>query len=693
LISIKKKYLSFNKLYNKILEQAKMAEHSFMVILAIVIGVLGGMGAIGVRFLIHAIMHLSLGNEYQILIGAIPWYYLILTPAIGGAIVGPTIYFFAREAKGHGVPEVMESVVKRGGIIRKRVAFVKAIATSICIGTGGSTGREGPIVQIGASIGSAIGQMLKLPANKVKTLVGCGAAAGIAATFNAPIAGALFAVEIILGEFGVAQFSPIVISSVIATVVSKQVSGNAFPAFHIPAYELKTIWELVPYAILGLLGAIVAVLFIQVLYFLEDFFEKLPIPDYVKPLIGGLLLGLIGIGFPEIFGTGHAAVESALHGHIVWYLMLALVIIKIISTSVTLGSGGSGGIFAPALFIGAMLGGGFGEVTYQLFHESLGLPPAFPLVTMLVAMGAVVSASIHAPITAILIIFELTAYNYEIILPLMIATIISTLFARKLKKESIYTLKLIRRGVDIESGHETNILKAIQVREVMQQKKSVILSSMKLSDILTYVVCEPHTCYVVENSAGKLLGSFTLTDFKQILLDYEDLKNVVIAEDIVNPKMVFIKEDDNLDYVMKQFVMGDTDELPVLDSDEKKVLGVVWKNDVIHSYNQEMLKANIADGMAGRISSIEKFKAVEVIDGYSMIEIPIPKKFIGETVISANIRVNYGVMIILIRQVINFGEEKEASSFFAPQADYAFESNDKLLLFGKNNKITRVQNL
>lgn len=260
-----------------LLTRLKMSEHTFMVVVALVIGVLAGLGAVGFRFLIKAIHRLAWGEwEYGLeLVRAHPWWAVVIIPAAGGLIVGPLVYFLAREAKGHGVPEVMEAVALNHGVIRPRVVLVKSLASAITIGTGGSVGREGPIVQIGSALGSTVGQVLKVSGRRLRTLVGCGAAAGIAATFNAPVAGALFAVEIILGDFGVSQFSPIVISSVMATVVSRHFLGD-FPAFEVPSYVLVSPWELIFYLGLGLFAAFVAVGFVRVLYALEDGFEKVP---------------------------------------------------------------------------------------------------------------------------------------------------------------------------------------------------------------------------------------------------------------------------------------------------------------------------------------------------------------------------------------------------------------------------------
>ena len=379
-------------------------------------------------------------SEFLEIAAGIPWYIKLLMPAAAGALVGPICYFYAREAKGHGVPEVMEAVALRSGHIRGRVAVAKILASAISIGGGGSVGREGPIVQIGATVGSYVGQLLKVSRDRLRTVVGCGAAAGIAATFNAPIAGVLFSVEILLGEFGVTTFSPIVLSSVTATTISRHYFGN-FPAFEVPEYVVVSRWELLLYGGLGVLAALVAVLFVITLYKSEDTFDLIPIPEYTKPVLGGLMIGGAIIFLPQLFGVGYGAINQALTGKLVWWVLLGLIFAKIAATSITIGGGMSGGIFAPSLFIGAMTGGFFGAMVNIWFPDITASSGAYALV----GMGGVVAAATHAPITAIIIIFELTS-QYTIILPLMITCIISTLLATALKKGNIYSIKLMRRG-------------------------------------------------------------------------------------------------------------------------------------------------------------------------------------------------------------------------------------------------------
>ncbi|UCH66311.1 MAG: chloride channel protein, partial [Ignavibacterium sp.] len=487
-----------------------------MILIAIVIGILAGFAAIGIRALILEISSISFTGQGNLLenIMSTSWFWIILIPIIGGLIVGPIIYFFAPEAKGHGVPEVMQAILLKGGAIRGRVAFVKAIASAITIGTGGSVGREGPIIQIGSSLGSMVGQFFRVPAKRLKTLVGCGAAAGIAAAFNAPIAGALFAVEIILMDFAVAQFSPIVISSVMATVISRTFEGD-FAAFIVPKYELVSPYEIGFYFVLGALGGLISYIFIKALYFSEDYFdEKVKIPEYLKPAIGGLGVGLIALAFPQIMGVGYDTMNNALYGNMIWYVAIALVFVKILATSITLGSGGSGGIFAPSLFMGAMLGYFFGSFVHQYFPEITASPGAYALV----AMGGLVAGTTRAPITAIIIVFELTN-DYNIILPLMITCIISTIISSQLSRESIYTLKLLRRNIGIKEGMETNVMESINVEDVYSKEFESIQASDDFSVIVNKVISGKEIDYPVISGDNNLIGLISLNDIKDNLFD------------------------------------------------------------------------------------------------------------------------------------------------------------------------------
>jgi CIC family chloride channel protein len=557
-----------------------------MAILATLVGLAGGFGAIGFRYLIGFIQAIAYGSGENLieLAPLTPWYLRIWIPALGGLIVGPLVYFLAREAKGHGVPEVMEAVTLRSGIIRKRIVIVKSLASAISIGTGGSVGREGPIVQIGSAIGSSLGQVLRISEDRIRTLVGCGAAAGIAATFNAPVAGSMFALEIILGDFGLATFSPIVISSVVATAVSRHFLGD-FPAFLVPAYQLVSAWELPLYVVLGFFCALVAVTFTTVLYRAEDFFEHLKFPGYLKACLGGLILGFMGLQFPHILGVGYAAIDMALMQKLAWWVLLVLVGFKILATSITIGSGGSGGIFAPSLFMGAMAGGFFGSAVHHLLPELTASPGAYSIV----GMGAVVSGTTHGPLSAILILFEMTG-DYKIILPLMIACIISSLASGQLLKESIYTLKLARRGVNIRAGKEVNVLKSIPVSDVMNPEVETIPENISLGGLAEKISKSKYKSFPVVDQGGRLTGIVTHYDYRDVVFD-EDLKDLVVVKDVATPMVVTVSIDDNLYDAMEKITSKDFSLLPVIsDLESRQLLGVLTRRDIISAYNRAITK-------------------------------------------------------------------------------------------------------
>jgi CIC family chloride channel protein len=568
------------------IKKIRNSEHTIMALLAAVVGLAAGFGAVGFRYLIGYIQTLAYGGDGDLLslVGAVPWYLRIGIPAAGGLVVGPLVYFLAREAKGHGVPEVMEAVALKSGVIRKRVVVVKSLASAISIGTGGSVGREGPIVQIGSAIGSAIGQALRVSADRIRTLVGCGAAAGIAATFNAPIAGSMFALEIVLGDFGLATFSPIVISSVVATAVSRAFLGNT-PAFIVPGYRLVSAWELPLYVLLGLFCAVVAVLFTRSLYRLEDLFEGLRFPDYLKAMVGGLLIGIIGLFLPHVLGVGYGAINLALLQKLSWWFLFLLMIFKIVATTVTIGSGGSGGIFAPSLFMGAMAGGFFGNVVHALFPGTTAPPGAYSIV----GMGAVVSGTTHGPLSAILILFEMTG-DYKIILPLMIACIISSVASGQFLKESIYTLKLARRGVNIRAGKEVNVLRSIRVGDVMNRDVETVPENMPLGALAQKFSKSKYNSFPVLDGEGRLTGILSLLDYHETAFD-ENLRELVVAKELATPDVVTVTTEDNLYDALQKITSKDFSILPVVSSqDATQLEGVLTRRDIIGVYDKAVIK-------------------------------------------------------------------------------------------------------
>ncbi|MCH7769917.1 MAG: chloride channel protein [Bacteroidetes bacterium] len=665
----------------------QLTEHTFMIIIAIVIGVLTGFAAIAIRALILWVSEISFtgtGSYLENILNT-SWYWILIVPIVGGLIVGPIIYFFAPEAKGHGVPEVMQAILLKGGAIRPRVAFVKTITSAITIGTGGSVGREGPIIQIGSSLGSMVGQFFRVPSRRLKTLVGCGAAAGIAAAFNAPIAGALFAVEIILMDFAVAQFSPIVISSVMATVISRNFEGD-FAAFIVPKYELISPYEIGFYFILGALSGVVSYLFIKALYSSEEYFDdKLKIPEYLKPALGGLGVGIIALAFPQVMGVGYDSINNALYGNMIWYIALALVFAKILATAVTLGSGGSGGIFAPSLFMGAMLGYFFGSFVHQYFPDITATPGAYALV----AMGGLVAGTTRAPITAIIIVFELTN-DYHIILPLMITCIISTILSARFSRESIYTLKLVLRNIGLKEGIETNVMESILVEDVYSKEFETINATDNFSQVVNKVIQGKEFDYPVITGDGKILGIISLGDIKDYLFEKDSLQNLLIAGDIANTTFDTITPSDNCGIVLEKLRYSRYEGLPVIeDKDSNKIIGFIRRKEILDAYHKAIERKEITSSLASSISMKDEEPQVHFMEGYSINEIAPPKSFIGKSIRELNIRARYGVDVLSIKTKEKRGEKIKA----IPSPDYIIKENDTLVIAGEIKHINVLRQL
>jgi len=664
-------------------------EHFFMIIMGGIAGAVGGYAAIGFRKIIAIATQLGWGNatgmEGKDLLHmalAAPFWIKIVIPATGGLLVGIIVYFFAHEAKGHGVPEVMEAVALKDGRMRTRVVFAKAFASAICIGSGGSVGREGPIVQIGSAISSVIGRLFKVSGGRLRILVACGAAAGIAATFNAPMAGAIFSLEIILSELAALQFIPIVVSSVIATALSRHYLGN-FPAFEIPPYDFLHYSELFLYLVLGVLAGIVAYIFIRILYGMEDFFEKWKLPEFIKPAIGGSIIGCIGFFFPHIFGVGYESITQILHGEMVGVMLFGLLIAKILATSITIGSGSSGGIFAPSLFMGAALGGGFGQVVHTLFPYTTALPGAYALV----GMGAVVAGTTRAPITAMIIIFEMTA-NYRIILPLMFACTIGLVISARLSRESIYTLKLIRRGVNIYGGKELNVLKRLKVAQVMLPEIELVSLSASLNELITRMMASSHYHFFVVGTDNRICGHISLVTLRPILKDYETVRDVVIASDLMDHNVTVVKAEESLDMVMQLFGKFDLREIPVVNKGQ--LIGTIRRGDVIEAYNREIFKLDMASGLATSLRVQQKMHSqkLALAGGFLVSEITAPSIFIGKSLSELRLRRRYRATVLTIKRRPKEGSNK--ISYMLPTPSTIIKEGDSLIIFGLKEDFSRL---
>jgi CIC family chloride channel protein len=657
------------------------AENAYPLVLASIVGALTGLGAIGFRKLLEAITRLSFGGG-SVLEGAqlLWWPVRLVLPAVGLVLAWGLTRWLAPEAKGHGVPEVMEAVALNGGRIRNRVMFVKTIASSITIGTGGSVGREGPIVQIGSSIGSTIGQLFRLDADHTRLLVACGAAAGIAATFNAPVAGVAFAVEIILGSAAVRTFSPIVVSSVLATTISRWLLGDT-PAFRVPQPSLESGVELVNYVLLGLVAGLAGVAFIRLLYKLEDRFSTLP--GIATPLVGGLLVGAIGLAAPSIYGLGYESIDKVLHEPETMSLLALLVVAKMFATSLTLGGGGSGGIFAPCLFIGAMLGGFWGDLVNKVELWPTAAPPAYALV----GMAAVVAAATHAPLTAIIMIFELTG-NYQIILPVMLASITASVLSITIQPESIYTLKLARRGVRLRERSAAAEIISRPVRDVMSRTGHRLRPEIPFGVMVDRVLGSIGDCQYVVDDDGTLLGVVHLNQIKNVIRD-EALDSLATAYDAMAPETLAVNADDNIETCLQRFSACELPELPVVE--DKKLVGVVRRRDILDLYNRELLDTSdlglmfVERDEAGS----ERRDYVELPEGHGVEAIEVPPEFVGRPLRDLDLPGRYQLLVVGMRRHAADG----SSHVFAPDPELTLERDTVLIVEGPKEQLERLRNL
>jgi len=665
-----------------------------IVVLSVLIGILGGFGAIGFRLLIRSLQGVgtgSFGPNIDERLVSLHWLHLMLLPIVGGVLVSALVQGFAKEAKGHGVPEVMEAVALRGGRIRKRVVAVKSLASALCIASGGSVGREGPIVQIGSALGSVIGQWLRAPRERLRLLVGCGAAAGIAGTFNAPVAGVMFAIEIILGNYAITTLTPLILSSVVATVVCHafpSITGGNVRAFSIPfEYSLASIWEIPGFFVLGGIAAMVALAFIISLNWFEVRFDAIRMPAVAKGAVGGLALGAIyvgmrfGIGHVHLFGIGYPSIEAALRGELTWQVLALLVVGKLVCTGVTIGAGGSGGIFAPSLFMGAMAGGAFASAMAAV------LPAGIPIeggAYALVGMGAVLAGTTHATITAILIIFELTG-DYQIILPLMIACVISGLITTRLKKDSIYTQKLTRRGIDLQLGVEATIMRSALVGELMSPGAPTVETATGFREVLGRMLDETVEELYVTDEGGVLEGIIGLNDVKAVMTE-TGLDQVLIAADLMDRGVLWVTPQSTLLQCIDKFAASGQDELAVVESEEsRRLIGLVTHRAVFQLYNREVLRqGNLGLKYVHGADGGARNDYVELADGHVVREVPVTKTMVGRTLRELDVRARFQVNVVSIR-TREF--DPRQSDCGVPDPGYALKSSDRLMVVGSQSSI------
>ncbi len=548
--------------------------------------------------------HEQFGQQGRVASSHLVWLgigFFLVIPVLGGLLYGPLIQRFAREARGHGVPEVMLAVAENGGRIRPQVTVVKALASALCIGTGGSVGREGPIVQIGSAFASTVGQWVRMSERNLRIIVACGAAGGIAGTFNAPLTGLFFAFEIVLREFSLDALFGTALSAVTADLISRAFFGSA-PFFSSFPHNLlappDATYLLI--AALGLAAGLLGVGFKTVLYGMEDYLDRVwkGRPEWARPAVGGIALGVLLLALPQMYGVGYPVMDNIVAGHEALWLIVILMLGKIAASSLTLSIGGSGGVFAPSLFTGAAGGMAFGLTARHIFGTDVG-PAAMYAV---IAMGGVFAGATQAPLTAIASVLEMTG-NFTLTLPVMLACGIAAATSKQLAYGSIYTTKLLRRGIDIEQPKATSALATLTIAEVMQP----VADEDGATRLLAPPELEAEPAAVSRELWAKLAGP---------------------VSDVRDPQVLFGEED--LEHALRQLVLYGHDGLPVLSHDEHTLQGWVTREDITHALTSR-IHASVAEieqgAEAAEFAAEEPHKQVHIpstpLAGYRILELTI----------------------------------------------------------------------
>jgi len=556
--------------------------------LAVIIGVTAALGEIAFRGLLRGVQWLFYGSASQRLAGfagELPWWHVVLAPTVGGLLLGLFLRYVMPGRTPQAVPHVMEACALKGGRMSLRSGLAAAFHNAASLGVGASAGREGPIVHLGATLASVVARKLKLSPNLSRTLLGCGVAAAVAASFNTPIAGVFFALEVVVGHYALSAFTPIVIASVAGTVVSRLHYGD-FPAFILPRfYEIVSYLEFPAFALLGLVCGIVAMIFMWSVIFANTVVSRLKPPLVLQPALAGLVIGITAIWFPDILGVGYETTDAALRENLTLQTMLMLIVVKTAATAVSLGGGFGGGVFSPSLFVGAMTGGAFGVIATSLFPELSSGHGAYTLV----GMGAVSGAVLGAPMSTILIVFEMTG-DYEMAIALMLGVVLATTLSHVVLGRSLFTWQLERRGVSLSGGREIGLLKQIRVADVMKDDYTAVGPDADLYEIGDKLSDARWGELFVIDGDGCLVGVINMADLA--LTEQAPGEAPRTAADLARRDPPMVQVTDELREAIGLIDRAGESHLPVVDTRERRrVLGFVHEHDVLLAYHRALLTA------------------------------------------------------------------------------------------------------
>ncbi|HKY34289.1 MAG TPA: chloride channel protein [Candidatus Polarisedimenticolia bacterium] len=661
------------------LDTLRRAEASY-VLLIVAIGVLGGLVGLLFRLGLNVfqVIYFASSESIVTIVQNLSWQTRLAAPAGGALIAALVIKYGLKGGPSEGMSEIMEAVVLKEKALRVRPALWKALASLVTLGSGGSLGREGPMAQVSAAAAGRLSEFLHISAERQRILMGCGVAAGMAAAYNAPIGASLFVMEVIIGNFAMDIFGPLVVSSVVATIMTRGTVGGAI--YEVPEFRLISTWEFVPYVLLGIACAVVGRLFMEGLFGFGWLFGKLRLPIWMSAAIGGLGVGAIGIWTPWVWGNGQEGVDRALRGEFPLEILALVLAGKMLATWLTIGSGAPGGVFTPTIFLGAMLGGVVGEGAHTLWPNITAPPGAYALV----GMSGLLASTTHAPIMSTLMVFEMSL-NYNLILPVMVCSGISALLSRALKRDSIYTARLRRRGVDIDLAIEESALQSIQVADVMWTNPPTVRPSAPLRALLDQFLHMRGgmTIHVVDEK-DRYIGLIDVHDLVAAA-DQKEVADLLIAGDLA--RMVpHVKPGEPVSNVTEKFWFQEHGEIPVLSADEPpRFLGVVTRRDVLRAFDREVLQRKLLTvrySQPGAERS-QRRSMVDLPAEFAIEEIPVPASLAGRTLMDLDLPHKYLLTVLSLKPA------GDSAEIIPPPADRVLGEGDRLVLVGKRQDLAR----
>jgi chloride channel protein, CIC family len=683
---------TIGEFFKKQLKKVVLPDYLSFTIYAIVIGVFAGLAAVlfhnSIEF--FNVIFFKQTAEGLYFLGAAA---VIVLPAIGMLIQAFMIKMAPDIAEKKGVSEIIKSVALRGGYIPLKTTIFHFLAPVICIGSGGTVGPEGPAAQLGGGVSSKICQLLELSDMRRRVFTAAGSGAAIAAIFNTPLGGVFFAIELILlNDFSAPTLSAIILASVTASTISRELLGNQ-SVFTFISPETGSYHYLYMYALLGIVAGLASVIYLRYSSATNHLIKKKilskGIPQWLVMIVVGLIVGVSGFFFKDIFGIGYSGINHILAGKIIWKVVLVLFILKFLLVPLVINSGGFGGMFAPSLFMGACLGYLFSFSANNLLGLELDTTTY-----ILVGMGAMLGGINTIPITAILIIFEMTQ-EYSFILPLMLAVIVSTTINRLVQKSSVHVQHLEEQGYQINEGRETNVLSSIFIKDIDLNPINTIHEKTKLPELVERMIKSPSNSIYTVNDENCITGVITEVELRPIMTEFENVKDFLVANDIANPHVAIAKPKDDLDYILRLFSKVSVDSIPVISGDdEQKILGAISRQEVLLIYNRETLKLNLAEGLSSEIKTIGDVGASTVATGYSIAEVIVPTDLIGKSLSELKIRSNYGLEVLMIKHPKEmFDESLEKELIISADPNYKLKWGDKLVVFGNDENIERFKKI